>query len=183
VAVELGDILDNIATNYEEMMSAIPVEGLKNVMTRSVYSRVIEMISRVKNIYNRSLCLAKAADKCVKGKIGEYCPTDCGNLGILTNGRLVIFKFSGNTFSATVEDKDIAVKSKRVSIYIGNDGLLKMTLSGSKGEETIEVNMKNPDEVYENLSLMKYSFRMIETLLAKIVDTLSYCAKTRMIAC
>ncbi len=183
MAVEIGDVLESTTTSYEEMMSSIPAEGLKNVMTRSAYSRVIEMVSKVKSIYSRSLCLAKATDKCVKGDLGEYCTTDCGNLGMITNGRLVIFKFGSNAFSATVEGNNIAIKSKRVSLDISRNGLLKIVLPSSTGEEVIEINMRNAGEVYENLSLMKYSFRLIETLLAKVGDILSYCAKTRMIAC
>ncbi|MEB3845827.1 MAG: hypothetical protein GSR83_02120 [Desulfurococcales archaeon] len=183
MAVEVGDVLESTATSYEEMMSSIPAEGLKNVMMRSAYSRIIEMLSKVKSIYNRSLCLAKATDKCVKGDLGEYCTTDCGNLGLITNGRLVIFKFGSNAFSITLEGGNIAIKSKRVSLDISSNGLLKIVLPGSTGEQVIEINMRNSDEVYENLSLMKYSLRLIEALLGKVEDTLSYCAKTRMIAC
>jgi len=184
MAIDVTEILKGTGEKYEDVLSSIPTEGLKNTMTRSVYSRVIDILSRINAIYGKTLCLSKSVEKCVKGKEEEYCTTECGNIGFIAKeDTFAVYKYGNNSFALSINKTGVTVREKGVSLSISSDQMLKFSLPSGEGLELIEINMSNPDEVYENLALIKYVFRNIEVLLSKIIDILSYCAKMRMISC
>jgi hypothetical protein len=184
MVVEVSEILSKTGEKYEDVLSSIPTEGLKNTMTRSVYSRVIDILVKVNSIYSKTLCLSKSVDKCVKNREEEYCSTDCGNIGFVVKGEsFAVYKYGSNGFALSINDSGVSIKERDSSLTIGRDQILRINLPSGEKYESIEVDMTNPDEVYENLPLIKYVFRKVEVLLSKIIDILNHCAKIRMISC
>ncbi|MCE4606090.1 MAG: hypothetical protein F7B59_01995 [Desulfurococcales archaeon] len=184
MAVEVSETLKRVVEKYEDVLSSIPTEGLKNIMTRSAYSRVIDILSRANIIYGKTLCLSKSVDNCVKGKEEEYCTTECGNTGFIARENLfAIYKYGSNSFALSINEDGVTVKEKGGSLSVSGDQHLKFDLPSSEGSELIDIDTSNPEEVYENLALIKYVFRNVEALLSRIVDILNYCAKTRAVSC
>ncbi|MCE4614815.1 MAG: hypothetical protein F7B60_04735 [Desulfurococcales archaeon] len=184
MAIEVNEILKGTGEKYEDVLSSISTEGLKNTMTRSVYSRVLDILSKTATVYGKTTCLSKSADKCVKEGEDEYCSTNCGNIGFIAKEHLfAIYKYSSNSFALSIIDTGVTVKEKESSLEIGKDLVLRINLPSREKSELIEIDMTNPDEVYENLTIIKYILRNVESMFLKILDTLSYCAKIRMISC
>jgi hypothetical protein len=161
----------------EDLMDALPKEGLKAAKVVSLVSRLADLVTRIDESISKAECLAAVKGRQAKSGGAVLHNTGCaGIFAEMEDGVKRVWKVGSHAFTARILEDAVEIEDEEVGITIKPDEVvIKMLAGESKREEA--TRLTDVETIYSGYYNISYVLRKLEAHLRAIESDLAKCAR------
>ncbi len=175
--------MSTVVSRLEDIIRKTPKSGYKASVYLGIVSKLASLAEEAKTLVDLAQCYGAARELCRKRGDTVLCTLGCGGINASqAGGEWAVWKYGSNAFAARVSDGRVELKTEKTRLVIEPSRAI-VYLRAGEGWDEVQVDLRDPDEVFEKGYFIRYAVRDVGKPLTVAIADLRACARQAAIAC